>query len=96
MFTWQNKQGVKSSKGFVLQSLDRYGYQYAEGSRTMRVDVEPQRNPSGEYSEEVSLKSISRWLPPHDNERIDQDKADAIRQNISDAMTFMQIEHTFN
>jgi hypothetical protein len=95
MFTWLNKQGVKSSKGFSLQSVDRYRYEYTEAEKILHVEVEPLRSLSGDYFEEIFSRSLSRWLPPHDAERISPEQVELIRQNISDALTFMRIKHRF-
>lgn len=35
MFTWLNKQGVKSDQGFVVQSIDRFVIQYSEAMGTI-------------------------------------------------------------
>ncbi len=58
MFRWLNKQGVENSNGFLLQSIDRYGYHYKEAGKTMRIDVEPCRASGGAYYEEVVEKSF--------------------------------------
>jgi hypothetical protein len=39
-FNWLNKQGVKSSTGYVLQSMHRFYYHYIEGDHVMEVNVE--------------------------------------------------------
>jgi hypothetical protein len=39
-FTWLNKQGVRSDTGFELQSMDRFTFEYREGSRTITLDIE--------------------------------------------------------
>jgi hypothetical protein len=40
-FKWLNKQGVASSCGYVVQSMDRFYYHYIEGEYVMVVYVEP-------------------------------------------------------
>jgi hypothetical protein len=40
MFTWLNKQGVRSSLGFEVQFIDRYTVRYREGARYLDVSVE--------------------------------------------------------
>jgi hypothetical protein len=95
MFRWLNKQGVESSSGFVLQSVDRYGYHYREGGKTMRIDVEPRRIPGGDYYEEVSEKSFSVWLPPHASEVVTAEERERLRANVRDALSFMGIKYRF-
>lgn len=95
MFKWLNKQGVESSRGFVLQSMHRFYYHYIEGDKKMQVFVEPFTDKRGHYLETISLKSFDHWLPPHADDAIDAGKRDEIRKNISDALTFMDIDHRF-
>ena len=40
MFTWLNKQGVRSSEGFEVQFTSRNTAEYREGHRYLVVDVE--------------------------------------------------------
>lgn len=41
MFTWLNKQGVRSSDGFEVQFIDRLEVEYREGAQVVTVHVEP-------------------------------------------------------
>lgn len=34
MFSWINKQGVRSSNGFEVQSVDRFSIAYRKGSQS--------------------------------------------------------------
>ena len=95
MFEWINKQGVKSSDGFVLESAHRYYYHYSEGNLRMQINVEPRTLPGGRYHETIRLDSLRRWLPPHGTQAISPEEFERIRQNISSALTFMGIEHDF-
>ena len=40
MFTWLNKQGVRSESGFVVQFTDRFSAEYREGGRIITVFVQ--------------------------------------------------------
>ena len=40
MFTWLNKQGVRSSEGFEVQFTSRDTAEYREGHRYLVVDIE--------------------------------------------------------
>jgi len=44
MFTWINKQGVRSSEGFEVQFTGRFIAEYREGARHLAVDVEGGEN----------------------------------------------------
>jgi hypothetical protein len=94
VFHWLNKQGVRSSAGFELQSMHRHYYHYTEGEKSMQVVVEPCR--AGEhYYEEVAMSSFQRWLPPHEQELVTTEDVARIRGNVESALSFMGIKHTF-
>lgn len=40
MFTWLNKQGVRSDRGFDVQFTGRFDAEYREGDRLVRLYVE--------------------------------------------------------
>jgi hypothetical protein len=40
-FRWLNKQGVESSKGFVVQFTGRFSAEYREHGRVLEVEIEP-------------------------------------------------------
>jgi hypothetical protein len=40
MFTWINKQGVKSDQGFEVQSIDRFSIEYRECGKVLTIHVE--------------------------------------------------------
>lgn len=40
MFTWLNKQGVKSDEGFIVQRTGRFTCEYSEGGHTLEVEIE--------------------------------------------------------
>ena len=44
MFTWLNKQGVRSSEGFEVKFTGRFTAEYREGPRHLIVDVEDGTN----------------------------------------------------
>lgn len=91
MFKWLNKQGVESTEGYKLQRMDRFHYNYTEGDRILSIIVEP-----GLQYEEISVDSRSKWESPFEGEIVTSlDRIDAIRSNISKALTFMGINHRF-
>lgn len=88
MFTWLNKQGVKSDKGFIVQRTDRFSCDYREGVKKIEIEVE-----SGligdQFCINVSTKSFSSW---HGGESISSEKQAEILQNFKDAMEFQGLK----
>jgi hypothetical protein len=41
MFTWMNKQGVRSDEGFEVQSTGRFTIEYREQGKVITISVEP-------------------------------------------------------
>jgi hypothetical protein len=94
-FHWLNTQGVECDGVFILQGMHRHYYHYIEGDRTLQVVVEPCRDQSGRYFEEIADSSFLTWLPPHQQQTLlDEDRA-RIRANVSAALQFMEIDHRF-
>ena len=96
MFRWLNKQGVESTSGFVLQSMDRFFYHYTEADRVLQVNVEPLTDVTGRYREQVYVSSLQRWQPPFGEHLIPESEQQRIRANISAALEFMGIAHEFS
>jgi hypothetical protein len=94
MFKWLNKQGVSSSDGFTLQSLDRYYYMYEEGPRRVKILVDPLRDTNGGYYEKIILASFQTWTEPA-GVKITADHKQKLMRNIDDALNFMKIAHVF-
>ncbi len=57
MFTWLNKQGVRSSDGFEVQFTGRLTVEYREGTRYLVVDVESGGNDSIDFNP----RAFERW-----------------------------------
>ncbi len=57
MFTWLNKQGVRSSDGFEVQFTGRFTAQYREGARYLVVDVEG----GGNGMIDFNPRAFERW-----------------------------------
>lgn len=57
MFTWINKQGVRSSDGFEVQFTGRFTAEYREGSRYLIVDVED----GGSGLINFDAKAFGKW-----------------------------------
>ncbi len=55
MFTWLNKQGVKSDKGFIVQSVARFVIEYKEGNKCISIEVESDYAPGIKPIEKISI-----------------------------------------
>jgi hypothetical protein len=88
MFTWLNKQGVKSSDGFIVQSVARFTIEYRENSKCMSVEVDNGRLPNGKFCEIVKSSAFSKW---DDGTPISEEKQKEILKNFTDAMEFQDI-----
>ncbi len=60
MFTWIGKQGVTSSDGFEVQSIDRFSVAYREGQQVVTVNVE-HGNYGGGPSLSIEPDAFARW-----------------------------------
>lgn len=61
MFTYINKQGVKSEQGFIVQRTGRFTAEYIEGLKKIEIEVEGGlmgSNPCLNYSR----SSFERWV----------------------------------
>ncbi|MFI5444299.1 hypothetical protein [Polaromonas sp. UC242_47] len=88
MFSWLNKQGVSSSEGFVVQSVDRFSIEYREGAQVVTVAVEP-GSFGGGPSVSIEPDAFSHW----DNLRLTNSatKQTQMRENFVAAMKFQGI-----
>ena len=86
-FVWLNKQGVACDRGFVLQSVDRFAFEYREANRVARLKGED-FNRDGRYGFGF-YDFPDFWEPPFDKIPIVEE--DRIINNIKEAMAFMNI-----
>ena len=68
MFTWLNKQGVQSDRGFIVQRTGRFTAEYREGGRKITLDVESGQE-LGRFCLIVTPNAFDRWdggvgIPP--------------------------------
>lgn len=61
MFTWLNKQGVRSDKGFEVQFTGRLSLEYREGGRVATINVESGGTKDGVGIECVWDDAFNRW-----------------------------------
>ena len=87
MFTWLNKQGAESVKGFVVQSVNRFTIEYREGSKIISLLVERglQNDKACVY---VYLDEFEKW---DDGEPIQGGMRKEIFSNFKDAMEFQGV-----
>lgn len=88
MFTWLNKQGVQSDKGFIVQSVDRFTVEYQENNRCISIYVEDGFLPDGKFCEIIAPDVFSRW---DDGTSISEEKQREILKNFIEAMEFQGI-----
>lgn len=89
MFTWINKQGVKSSKGFVVQSVDRFVIEYRESGKCMSIEVESEYAPGQKPCERITMSALSKW---NDGSSVNVKKQKEILKNFTEAMEFQGIK----
>lgn len=88
MFTWLNKQGVQSDKGFIVQSVGRFTIEYREINKYISIEVESDYAPNKKPIEKIKKNSVSKW---NDGTLIPERKQKEILKNFSDAMEFQGI-----
>ena len=76
MFTWLNKQGVKSDAGFIVQRVDRFVIEYRDEDCKISVDVEAGRTDDGRQCLNISRNAFEKWdgssvrSPPDEQARL--------------------------
>lgn len=88
MFTWLNKQGVKSSEGFIVQRTGRFTAEYQEGGKKISISLENGFLPDMKPCEIISSCAFSRW---DNGASISKEKQEQILQNFKEAMEFQGI-----
>ena len=88
MFTWINKQGVKSNKGFVVQRVTRFTSEYLENNKVITIEVESSVLPSGKYCLIISSNAFIKW---DDGTLVNDKKQNEILNNFKDAMEFQDM-----
>ncbi len=88
MFTWVTKQGVKSEKEFVVQSVDRFTIEYREGVKIISVEVDRGFLPDKKLCVNIKSNAFQNW---NDGTPVDDKRQTEILQNFKDAMEFQGI-----
>lgn len=86
-FTWLNKQGVRSSAGFEVQSIDRFTIEYREDGKTVSIPVEAGLY-QGRQAVLIGPDAFSKWDPPFAALIISSEQQRQMLQNFTAAMDF--------
>jgi len=89
MFTYVNKQGVKSDKGFVVQRTGRFTAEYQEGEKKISIELENDLLDNDKICEIIDANAFLKW---DDGAFIPTEKQLEILQNFKNAMNFQDIE----
>lgn len=87
MFSWLNKQGVRSDRGFEVQRTGRFSAEYREGGKVAEFYVEA----GGVQTPSIIVDpgAFARW---DDGTPISQDERTRIFENVRDAMAFQGLK----
>lgn len=88
MFTWLNKQGVKSDRGFVVQFTGRFTAEYREGEKVVTLDVESGLN-GGVPCIILDPNAFAKW---DDGTPIAPNHQAQLFQNVREAMEFQGLK----
>lgn len=88
MFTWLNKQGVKSDRGFVVQFTGRFTAEYRENGKTVTLDVEDGLS-GGLQCVSVDPRAFERW---DGGIAIVKEEQDRLFENLREAMEFQGLK----
>lgn len=91
MFTWLNKQGVRSDQGFELQFTGRFSAEYREGKRLVTLDVEDGLN-GGLPCIIVDPDAFSHWDGDPAHARISEADQQRMIQNLREALEFQGLK----
>jgi|HubBroStandDraft_2_1064218.scaffolds.fasta_scaffold420229_2 hypothetical protein len=86
---WQGFRSVWSDEGYrVRLSVPTRGLQYTEGNHVLRVHTE--LSTSGNI---ICINSVKSWLPPHQDEKISEEKRRQIQQRVIAALDFLKVRY---
>lgn len=88
MFTWLNKQGVRSDRGFEVQRTGRFDAEYKEDGKIVSLYVESGLD-GGTYCILVDPTAFERW---DNGQPIPPDKQKQMFQNFKEAMEFQGLK----
>jgi hypothetical protein len=89
VFTWLNKQGVRSDQGFELQFTGRFDARYSEGSKVVSLYVEDGRTANGSPCIIVDPSAFDHW---DGGEHIAAEQQARLFNNLREAVEFQGLQ----
>ena len=87
MFKLRKFNVIESDEGFSLKIVNRTGLLYSIGQKKLQIDAEMLASVSGFL---IYRSSIVSWLPPFENEIINEEERDQIIENTRRALSFIK------
>jgi hypothetical protein len=91
MFTWLNKQGVRSDRGFEVQFTGRFSAEYRQGGRVVTLHVEDGFG-GGVPSILIEPDAFERWDGDPSGRVIAADEQGQMIQNFREAVEFQGLQ----
>ncbi len=91
MFTWLNKQGVRSTGGFEVQFTGRFGAEYREGGKVLSFDVEAGMT-GGLQCIIVDPAAFERWDGDPPGVSIAPERQTQMLDNLRQALEFQDLK----
>ncbi len=91
MFTWINSQGVRSDRGFEVESMDRFAIEYREGKKRIGVYVENGFLDGRKPCVAIERTAFERWDGDPPWVKLPREKQDEMLANFTEAMEFQGI-----
>jgi hypothetical protein len=86
---WQGFRSARSDEGYQVRLFGfRRGLQYSEGDHVLRVNIELSVSANIIY-----IDSLKSWLPPHQDEKISEEKRRQIQQRVIAALDFLKVRY---
>jgi hypothetical protein len=89
VFTWLNKQGVQSERGFVVQRTGRFTAEYSDGAKVVTLDVESGLTDGGLPCLIVDPTAFDRW---DNGEQIAPAQRSELFENLKQAIEFQGLK----
>lgn len=93
MFTWLNKQGVRSDRGFEVQFTGRFEAEYREGDKAITFYVESGLS-GGLPCIIIDPNAFERWDGDPPGRRLQPEEQARLLQNFREAMEFQGLRVT--
>jgi hypothetical protein len=89
MFTWLNKQGVESDRGFTVQFTGRFTAEYREDGKVITLALEDGVS-GGVPAVIIGPNAFDCW--DNDRQKIDLDQKDRLFRNLKEAIEFQGLK----